>query len=69
MIMKDPVCLMSVDLREAGAMSIYQGRAYYFCSAACKKQFITDPEKLVDKLITAYEEQHFRKPSCFCSEP
>jgi len=27
----------------------------------------SDPEKLVDKLITAYEEQHFRKPSCFCS--
>ena len=43
--MKDPVCLMSLDLREAGAMSIYQGRAYYFCSAACKKQFNSDPEK------------------------
>jgi len=43
--MKDPVCLMSVDLREAGAMSIYQGRAYYFCSTACKKQFNAGPEK------------------------
>ncbi len=43
--MKDPVCLMDVDMREAGAMSIYQGRAYYFCSAECKKQFEIDPEK------------------------
>ncbi len=43
--MKDPVCLMDVGMREAGAMSIYQGRAYYFCSAECKKQFESGPEK------------------------
>ena len=29
----------------------------------------SNPEKLVDKLITTYEEQHFQKPSCFCSGP
>ena len=43
--MKDPVCSMNVDLREAGAMSIHQGHAYYFCSADCKKKFNANPEK------------------------
>jgi len=43
--MKDPVCLMSVDLREARAMTIYKGRGYYFCSSECKKYFINEPEK------------------------
>ena len=26
-----------------------------------------DPEALVDELIAVYQQQHFRKPSCFCS--
>lgn len=26
-------------------MSVYQGRAYYFCSDECKKLFVSDPEK------------------------
>jgi len=46
--MKDPVCLMNVELREAGAMFIYQGRAYYFCSTKCKNQFTVAPEKYRD---------------------
>lgn len=46
--MKDPVCLMDIGLREAGAMSIHQGRAYYFCSSGCRKQFIDGPDKYRD---------------------
>ena len=34
-----------------------------------KLVYESDTVKLLDKLITAYEEQHFRKPSCFCSDP
>ena len=42
--MKDPVCLMDIDLREAGAMAIDQGRAYYFCSENCRQLFIEKPD-------------------------
>jgi hypothetical protein len=28
----------------------------------------SDPVKLVDRLIHVYRTEHFRKPSCFCSE-
>jgi len=48
--MKDPVCLMEVGLRDAGAMAVHQGRAYYFCSSGCRKQFIDDPEKYRDNV-------------------
>ena len=43
--MRDPVCLMEVGLREAGAMAVHEGRAYYFCSSSCREKFVTDPEK------------------------
>ena len=36
--MKGPVCLMDVDMRVAGATSIYQGRTFYFCSKKYKKE-------------------------------
>lgn len=41
--MRDPVCLMDVGLREAGAMAVHEGRAYYFCSSGCRDRFIVDP--------------------------
>ena len=43
--MRDPVCLMDVGLREAGAMAVHKGRAWYFCSNGCKQKFIADPDK------------------------
>jgi uncharacterized protein (TIGR00725 family) len=46
--MKDPVCLMDIDLREAGAMSIHQGRAYYFCGTNCQQHFTQEPESYID---------------------
>lgn len=44
-MMRDPVCLMDVGLREAGAMAVHEGRAYYFCSSACQERFVADPEQ------------------------
>jgi YHS domain-containing protein len=39
----DPVCGMTVDSETAVAQSSHEGRAYYFCSTECKKQFDADP--------------------------
>lgn len=44
-MMRDPVCLMDVGLRAAGAMAVHQGRAWYFCSDGCKQMFTADPGK------------------------
>lgn len=44
---KDPVCGMTIDKDKAAATAQYKGQTYYFCAAACKKQFEKDPEKYV----------------------
>lgn len=45
----DPVCAMEVDEREAAGKSEYQGRAFYFCSEECKKEFDKNPERYVGR--------------------
>jgi Cu+-exporting ATPase len=41
----DPVCGMQVDPATAAGSTEYDGRTYYFCSPACKKEFDGDPER------------------------
>ena len=41
----DPVCGMELDMRQAGAMGMHEGRAYYFCSSGCRERFVADPER------------------------
>jgi P-type Cu+ transporter len=41
----DPVCGMTFDSSQADAQSTYQGQAYYFCSAECRKLFDENPEE------------------------
>ena len=42
---KDPVCGMEVDKKEAEFTSQYGGKTYYFCSEDCKQQFERRPEQ------------------------
>ena len=41
---KDPVCLMSVDINKTEFKTEYNGKVYYFCSENCKKIFDSDKE-------------------------
>ena len=41
--MKDPVCKMEVNERSQ-FKSGYDGKTYFFCSAACKQSFDKKPE-------------------------
>ncbi len=43
----DPVCGMQIDTRTAAGISVFAGRKYYFCSAACKKKFEADRSSYV----------------------
>jgi YHS domain-containing protein len=40
----DPVCNTTVEQDEAQASATFDGRTYYFCSAACRNDFQDDPE-------------------------
>ncbi|MCW8955713.1 MAG: YHS domain-containing protein [Gammaproteobacteria bacterium] len=46
----DPVCLMSIDPKQAVAMSVQDGRAYYFCSEICQHKFLSSPENYLNKV-------------------
>lgn len=40
----DPVCKMTVEEDEAEATATYDGKTYYFCSAACRNDFQQNPD-------------------------
>ena len=42
---KDTVCEMEVEAAKAAGLSIYNGKTYYFCGAACKQAFDRDSDK------------------------
>lgn len=48
--MQDPVCQRKFRLREAGAMTVHRGRAYYFCCDACRGKFDADPTRYQDEV-------------------
>jgi Cu+-exporting ATPase len=43
----DPVCGMKVTKDGAAGSAEYQGKTYYFCSAACRQAFSENPGKYV----------------------
>ncbi len=46
-MLKDPVCGMQVDEKQAAAHEQYEGTTWYFCSEGCRKRFLEDPAKYV----------------------
>lgn len=45
-MVKDPICFTDVnenDARQQGLFSEYNGKAFFFCSVACKERFDRDP--------------------------
>jgi len=41
----DPVCGMKVNVGQAAATSVHEGKTYYFCNPGCKKTFDAAPAK------------------------
>lgn len=46
-MVKDVVCGMDIDPKEAAGQSEYQGKTYYFCGLGCKRKFDGDPQQYV----------------------
>lgn len=45
----DPVCGMTIDIKDAVATSKYKGKTYYFCAEVCKEDFDRDPESFLSE--------------------
>jgi Cu+-exporting ATPase len=50
---KDPVCGMMVDTFSAAGRAMFEGRAFYFCSEACQRQFESNPTRYLDGTVRA----------------
>jgi len=48
-VVRDPVCGMELDPRQAAVTDEHEGRLYYFCSGACLKKFQMHPDIFVKK--------------------
>ncbi|MGH3145876.1 MAG: XdhC family protein [Rubrobacter sp.] len=46
----DPICGMTVEVATARYASEHAGETYYFCCAACKREFDEEPEKHVSRI-------------------
>lgn len=53
----DPVCGMEVSYTTAIDELVYRGKAYYFCSTACRAAFQAEPEQYLP-----HHRQHGIKP-------
>lgn len=42
---RDPVCGMTVVIREGAHRATHAGRDFFFCCAGCKTKFLADPER------------------------
>lgn len=46
-MVKDVVCGMEIDPKEAAGKSEYRGQTYYFCAPGCKRKFEATPQQYV----------------------
>jgi Cu+-exporting ATPase len=44
-MVKDPVCLKSVDEKKTDAHIEHDGHKFYFCSWNCRSRFKAEPDK------------------------
>ena len=44
---RDPVCGTEVDPEGAPARAVHRGVVYFFCTAACRIEFESDPRRYV----------------------
>lgn len=65
MKVKDPVCNMTVEEKDAVGVSIHQGVKYHFCSDACKDKFNKDPDAFISDEVPAPEKEKTGKSEIF----
>ena len=50
-LVRDPVCGMSVDPATASEKADYNGTTYYFCSSRCRSEFDRDPQRYATGVV------------------
>ena len=50
----DPVCGMTIESSSAAGESRHNGTTFYFCTAACKREFDEHPAKYHGKAVAPH---------------
>ncbi|MEF9426032.1 MAG: heavy metal translocating P-type ATPase [Candidatus Mariimomonas ferrooxydans] len=64
-MVKDPVCGMEIEEKDALGMSEYKGKIYYFCSEVCKDKFDKNPSAFIDTGISVSKKKTSGKGEIF----
>jgi P-type Cu+ transporter len=64
MKVKDPVCGMTIEEKDAAATAAYQGKTYYFCSNSCKEKFEKAPASFTAEKGPAKKHEAGPCPTC-----
>jgi len=69
-MVKDPVCGVEVDEKNAPYKTVYANNVYYFTSLECQKKFGENPEKYT-KMAAPKHASHYGAycPSPGCAKP
>ncbi len=65
MKVRDPVCEMSIEEKNAAATFVHHGKIYHFCSTSCKDKFEKDPGSFAggEKTSDEADHSHSAKPA------
>jgi YHS domain-containing protein len=47
-MVKDPVCKMEIEEKDAKFKTEFEGKTYYFCNLSDKKKFEANPKKYLE---------------------
>ncbi len=64
-MVKDPVCGMDIEEKNAVGTSEYEGKTYYFCSEVCKDKFDKDPSAFIGTGISVSKKKTSEKGEIF----
>jgi len=48
-MVRDPVCGMEIEKKNAAAQQEHEGKTYYFCSTSCHDKFRAAPQNYLQK--------------------
>ncbi len=48
-LVRDPVCGMWIEPKDAADETLYKDKIFYFCAPGCKMAFEKEPEKFIEE--------------------
>lgn len=64
-MVKDPVCGMTIEEKDAVGISVHEDVTYYFCSEVCRDKFVKNPSEFIGAGVLVSEREASKKDEIF----